>query len=122
MFLFAYVNSISSFTNIPEVAILIAGTAMHGFCFGCFIFVAFMIVDEQTTVDVRASAQSLFNLVIVGIGIIVGSYIAGWVADWATTNKVIDYTKLFNVPMWASLACLVILLIGYPGQRKTADA
>ena len=35
-----------------------------------------MVVDEQTTGDVRASAQTLFNLVIVGIGIIVGSVIA----------------------------------------------
>ena len=51
------------------LAAVILGTALHGFCFGCFIFVAFMIVDEETTPDVRASAQSLFNLVIVGIGI-----------------------------------------------------
>ena len=40
-----------------------AGIALHGLCFGCFIFVAFMIVDEETTGDVRASAQNLFNLV-----------------------------------------------------------
>ncbi len=122
MFLFAYVDSISATTHIPEVALLMAGIAMHGFCFGCFIFVAFMIVDEQTTGDVRASAQSLFNVVIVGIGIIAGSYIAGWVADWATTDGVMNYTKLFSVPMWASVVCLAILLAGYPGKAKTIDA
>ena len=52
---------------------LLAGIALHGLCFGCFIFVAFMIVDENTSSDVRASAQNLFNLVIIGIGVIVGS-------------------------------------------------
>ncbi len=31
------------------------------------IFVAFMIVDEETAKDVRASAQSLFGLVVFGI-------------------------------------------------------
>ena len=77
----------SAATHLGPVPILIAGVAMHGFSFGCFIFVAFMVVDEQTTGDVRASAQSLFNLVIVGIGVIVGSEIAGWVAEWATIDK-----------------------------------
>jgi len=116
MFLFAYVEVIP----LPEFVTLIAGVALHGFCFGCFIFVAFMIVDEETTGDVRASAQSLFNLVIIGIGIIVGSMIAARVAAWATTDKVMDYQKLFSVPMWASLACLVALLVCYPGGRRKA--
>ena len=100
-------------------AALLVGVALHGVCFGCFIFVCFMIVDEHTTEDVRASAQNLYNLVIVGIGVIVGSKIAGWVSDWATTDEVLDYTKLFSVPMWASLVCLLILLVAYPRNDKT---
>ena len=119
MLLFSYVQSIASI-GVPEVLVLILGVALHGFCFGCFIFVAFMIVDEETTGDVRASAQSLFNLVIVGIGIIVGSKIAAGVSEWATVEGVVNYTKLFSVPMWGSLACLLILLLFYPGGKRAA--
>ncbi|MBC8405905.1 MAG: MFS transporter [Planctomycetes bacterium] len=142
MALFAYGNnalaaeSAMTLTNVMNdgggslstIAVL-AGVALHGLCFGCFIFVAFMVVDEETTADVRASAQSLFNLVIIGLGIIVGSMIAGWVADWATvpvadgslteTGTVateLDYTRLFSIPMWASLACLVALIAFYPNR------
>lgn len=122
MALFAYVDPISSATNIAPVAILMFGVALHGLCFGSFIFVAFMIVDEETTGDVRASAQSLFNLVIVGIGIIVGSKIATEVSNWATKDNVTDYTKLFSVPMWASVACLGILVAFYPSKNKRAIA
>jgi MFS family permease len=119
MALFAYVGPIAQTTGIPEVAIAMVGTALHGFCFGCFIFVAFMVVDEETTPDVRASAQSLFNLVIVGIGVIVGSKIAGWVAEWATpAGGSLDYTRLFSVPMWASLGCLAVLLLAYPKRGR----
>ncbi len=112
MFLFAWVDSIP----LPPMVTLLAGIAMHGLCFGCFIFVAFMVVDEETTPDVRASAQSLFALVIFGIGIIVGSKVAGWVAGWAKPSEgaLPDYTRLFSVPMWAALACLVLLMIFYP--------
>ncbi|MDQ3440440.1 MAG: MFS transporter, partial [Planctomycetota bacterium] len=123
MALFAYVEPIHRATGIPHIAILMLGVAMHGLAFGCFIFVAFMVVDEETTPDVRASAQSLFNLVIVGIGIIVGSKIATGMATWASEPAVegetsaINFTKLFSVPMWAALACLVVLLVLYPNRR-----
>ncbi len=119
MSLFAYVQQIHEATGLPVMAILICGVALHGVCFGCFIFVAFMIVDEETTGDVKASAQSLFNVVIVGVGIIVGSKLATGVADWVTDDLgVIDYQQLFSYPMWASLVCLLILLVFYPGGRR----
>ena len=119
MALFAYVEQISNTAGIPAIAVLMLGVALHGLCFGCFIFVAFMVVDEETTADVRASAQNLFNLVIIGVGIIVGSVIAGYVARWATgADKVVNYTKLFSVPLWGAVACLVILLVMYPGGRR----
>lgn len=113
MALFAYFQS--------SPTLLLAGVLLHGLCFGCFIFVAFMIVDEETTSDVRASAQSLFNLVIVGIGVIVGSMIAGRVAAWATVDDTLDYTKLFSVPMWASLATLAALLVLYPSRSPKSQ-
>ena len=114
----AYGLRMALFAYADSIGLLVLGVALHGLCFGCFIFVAFMIVDEETTGDVRASAQSLFNVVVFGIGIIVGSQVAGWVAEWATPpGGTLDYTRLFEVPMWASLACLLALLAFYPRGR-----
>jgi hypothetical protein len=119
MALFAYVDVLP----LPAVATLVLGVALHGLCFGCFIFVAFMIVDEETTGDVRASAQSLFNLVIIGVGIIVGSLVAGRVAEWSTgPDGALDFERLFAVPMWGALTCLVLLLAFYPGPRRVRAA
>ncbi|MEO1717893.1 MAG: MFS transporter [Planctomycetota bacterium] len=127
----AYALRMALFAYLPTdtaagLAMAIAGVALHGFCFGCFIFVAFMVVDEQTTPDVRASAQNLFNLVIVGIGIIVGSMFATWVAQQstyvdATGTEQMDYTKLFTVPMWMAVGCLALLLIAYPARAKKIE-
>ena len=116
--LLAYAGRMALFAYSDSLAPVLAGVALHGFCFGCFIFVAFMVVDEETTSDVRASAQNLFNLVIVGIGIIVGSYLStAVIGAWATGDDgVMDYTKLFGVPMYASLACLAVLLALYPSR------
>lgn len=127
MALFAYTDSLET---------VLLGVAMHGLCFGCFIFVAFMIVDEETSPDVRASTQNLFNLVIIGIGIIVGSWIStSVVGQWARTlvgtddagapQYAMDYTRLFSAPMWASLACFALLMLFYPSKpaaRSTQPA
>lgn len=120
----AYAVRMALFAYLPDgnagLVLAIAGVALHGVCFGCFVFVAFMVVDEFTTPDVRSSAQNLFNLVIVGIGIIVGSWFAtSIVANWALGDDgVMDYRKLFSVPLWMSVACLIALLVAYPSKAR----
>jgi nucleoside transporter len=128
----AYAARMALFAYTDSLFTVLLGVALHGLCFGCFIFVAFMVVDEETTADVRASAQNLFNLVIVGIGIIVGSWISlSVVGKWAMVSVVMedgsiasrmDYTRLFSAPMWASLACLALLIALYPSRRVATAA
>lgn len=140
MGLIAYALRMAIFAYAPgwlgesAMGLVLVGVALHGFCFGCFIFVAFMIVDEECRMDIRASAQSLFNLVIVGIGTIVGSKIATSVSVWANDSSVttegtpwhLPYERLFSIPMWASVICIGILLLCYPSgstsvkEEKTA--
>ena len=79
----AYIARFAIFAYVPHAWAVIPALALHGLCFGCFFFVAFLIVDEETTTDVRASAQGLFNLVVVGFGVIVGNYFAGRVGESA---------------------------------------
>jgi nucleoside transporter len=125
MALFAYVDQVP----LPPISTLMLGVALHGVCFGCFIFLAFMIVDEECSGDVRASAQSLYNLVIVGIGIIVGSLLAGSIAKVSQHGApALDYavreqtTTLFAIPMWASLVCFVLVQLFYPHKEPAAQA
>ncbi len=133
MFLFSQMSWIQETLGIPDIVIIIAGVSLHGVCFGSFIFVAFLVVDEETSVDIKASAQNLFNLVIVGIGIVVGSIVAGHVGDWAMVPAMadgvqvvkdgepqtkIDYAFLYGVPMYAALGCLAILLAFYPRSTR----
>jgi nucleoside transporter len=119
--LLAYVLRFAVFAYLPTPATVIPALALHGVCFGCFFFIAFMIVDELTSKDVRASAQGLFNLVIVGLGVVFGNLFAGKVAAVATLpDGGTDFTKMFSIPMWVGLASLIVLAIAYP--KKTAVA
>jgi nucleoside transporter len=114
----AYVARFAVFAFLPTPVFVLPALALHGFVFGCFFFVCFMVVDENTSPDVRASAQGLFNFVIVGLGTIVGNLVAGRIAEWAAG----DYAKLFGVPMAVCAACLVLFLLIYPSSKKPQEA
>ena len=115
----AYAARMALFAWATSMPAVLLGVALHGLCFGCFLFVATMVVDEETTPDVRASAQNLYNLVFVGLGISVGSWVStSAIGAWASGGGTMDYSRLFSVPMWASLACLAALLVFYPGGRR----
>ncbi len=119
----AYAARMALFAFAPSFVPAMIGVAMHGLCFGCFVFIAFMVVDENTSKEVRATAQNLFNLVLVGIGIIAGSWFATSVAGRMATGPdgVMSYTTLFSVPMWLAIGCLVALIVAYRGTAKATS-
>ncbi len=121
--LIAYGLRMAIFAYFPSLIPIVIGVALHGICFGCFIFVAFMVVDEFCSKDVRATAQNFFNLVIVGVGIIVGSLFAtALVGEWAMVDGAMDYSALFSVPMWLAIACFLMLVVFYPSKRELPNA
>ena len=57
------------------------------------------------------------------ISSIVGSHISTLLDTWSKDAAgVTNYQKLFEVPMWAALACLVLLFFFYPSKSKSAEA
>ncbi len=119
----AYVLRFLVFSYATTSIAVFAALALHGICFGCFFFVAFMIVDEETTADVRATAQSFYSLIIFGLGVIVGNFSAGYIDGIAGDPKVDSdyYATLFGIPMWVAAACLLAFLVLYPKLKTGQD-
>jgi nucleoside transporter len=119
--LIAYILRFFVLAYLPYAWAIIPGLALHGVCFGCFFFICFMIVDEQTTPDVRASAQNLFNLIIFGAGVIAGNLMAGWVDTWAKRGGAMNWRAFYSFPMWITLGCLAALLVFYPNRSGVVE-
>jgi nucleoside transporter len=122
--LLAYILRFAIFAYLPYPQFVMPALALHGLCFGCFFFIAFMVVDEFTTHDVRSSAQSLFNLIVLGLGVIFGNLAAGQVDRLAKPSGATetDFTILFSIPMWIAIACLAAFLVFYPKGRKSLNS
>ncbi len=64
----AYCARYAVFALGAPTELVIASQALHGVCFACFYATAFIYVDRVSPVDVRHSAQTLFGIVILGVG------------------------------------------------------
>jgi len=96
---------------------------LHGICYAFFFATVYIFVDEFFPKDARASAQGLFNLMILGLG--------PWVANdqgpkligetFLRPNGMVDFRGLFLIPCGAAIAAAVALALFFrPPEKKEA--
>jgi nucleoside transporter len=99
------------FAFFPEPAPAILINVLHGICYAFFFATVYIFVDEFFPKDVRASAQGLFNFLIIGIGPMVGSFLWPFLqGEFTDADKVVDYRTLFLIPSFTALVAAVLLL------------
>ena len=99
------------------VWLVVGSNLVHGFTYAFFFAAVYIFVDEKFPQDSRASAQSLFNFLILGLGPFVGSLLWGRLGDVYTSAGVVDYSRLFLVPAGIGLVAAIILFIGFHPDR-----
>jgi len=99
--------------------LVIASLALHGFCYVFFFVAAYIYVDTIAPADIRASAQSLIAVVILGIGNFVGSNFAGWIQKTFTTAEATNWRNVFLVPMALTLLCAVAFTALFREKKVT---
>lgn len=102
------------------LSLMIAINVLHGFCYAFFFASVYIFVDEYFPRDSRASAQSLFNLLILGMGPFIGAFVWGKIADNHTVAGAVDFHKLFLYPAGLAVAAAVLLLVGFHPKEQPA--
>ncbi|TMI75076.1 MAG: MFS transporter [Bacteroidetes bacterium] len=103
---------------------LYAGILLHGICFD-FFFVSGMIYSDQKAGErIKSQAQGLISLATYGIGMYIGSLIAGYVQKMYTTGEgsssVTNWTKVWMVPAGIALIVLLFFVMLFKDKKKTA--
>ena len=109
----------------PASAGMIIGVQMlHGICYAFFFATVYIFVDAHSPKDIRASAQGLFNLQILGIGAFLANSICPWLIQSVyTSGGVTDFRGLFMVPLAAaSIAAIGLALFFRPPTSGPAQA
>lgn len=103
---------IFAFFGTPENQwLIIAVQVLHGICYAFFFVTVYIFVDAVFPKDIRASAQGLFNLLILGVGMVVASKIFPQLLAGYTKDGVVDYKQLFLVPTGMALAGILLLAL-----------
>jgi MFS family permease len=104
---------------------IIAVQLLHGVCYAFFFATVYIFVDNAFPKDVRASAQGLFNLLILGIGNVAASFLfPPLMAQWTDpATGIVDYHKLFLVPAGMAVVAILLMAVFFkPTQRAPAAA
>jgi nucleoside transporter len=110
------------FTYLPEPAPAILINVVHGICYAFFFATVYIFVDEFFPKDVRASAQGLFNLLILGVGPFTANFLCGLLKDKYTVGNRVDYPSVFTYSMTAALiGALLLFLFFHPPSNKAAE-
>jgi MFS family permease len=106
------------FPSHPELIIFVQ--VLHGICYAFFFATVYIFVDEFFPSDVRSSAQGLFNVQILGIGVLAANSICPYLMQTVFTHGgVTEFQKLFLVPLsGATLAALALALFFHPPPKQ----
>jgi nucleoside transporter len=103
---------------------IVVVNVLHGICYAFFFATVYIFVDEYFPKDVRASAQGLFNVMILGVGAFVANTVCPHLIQHTfTANGVTDFRGLFLVPLLAAAGAAVALaLFFHPPPKPAGDA
>jgi MFS family permease len=93
-------------------ALIILAQILHGICYAFFFAAVYIFAEEYFPKDVRASAQGLFNVMILGIGVLVANSICPKLAqETFLRNGATDFHHLFLVPLTVALVSAAALAL-----------
>ena len=110
---------IYSIANDDLLWLVILSNVAHGFAYAFFFATVYIYVDENFPKDIRTSAQSLFNLLILGFGPLLSNFLSPRLgAYFKNADGSFNYNQLFLVPLGLGLlAALILALFFHPAAK-----
>jgi len=103
--------------------LIIAIQTLHGICYAFFFATVYIFADAYFPKDARASAQGLFNVMVLGLGALLANSICPFLGQKVFIHDgVTNYHELFLVPMLSGLVAAVALaLFFHPPKVPTPE-
>ena len=106
---------------------VIASQALHGLCYGCFFAGSFLLVEKIAGPSIRHSAQTVFGIIILGVGpILAGLYNQYLLGRFDLKGGATNYHGVWAVQSGVAVLALLALAVAFhykPDQsRETTSA
>lgn len=99
------VDAAGQFVWTTPLMIGVFSQILHGLCYACFFASAFMYVDRIADEDIRNSAQTVFGIIILGLGpMVAGPFLGVLGSVFGEAGVVTNFAG-----MWFTLATIALL-------------
>lgn len=97
---------------------LYAGIILHGICYDFFFVTGQVYTNEVAGEKIRSSAQGMITLATYGVGMLIGFWIAGLVAEKYTTADGHLWKNIWLVPAGISLVVFLMYAFLFKEEKK----
>lgn len=99
---------------------LYAGIILHGICYDFFFVTGQIYTDQLAGEKIRSSAQGMITLATYGVGMLIGFWFAGYIADHYKTIDGHNWASVWMVPAFIAGVILIVftLLFKDPAKNK----
>ncbi len=100
---------------------LLAGIILHGVCYDFFFVTGIMYTDSIANEKNRNAAQGMITMATYGVGMWIGSLVAGYVAKQGTINASSHHWEtIWMVPVFITVAVLIFFALFF--KERPTDA
>lgn len=104
--------------NGEHLWMLYAGIALHGICYDFFFVTGYLYTEKRAGEKIKSAAQGLFTFATYGLGMVIGTVIAGSVADHFAINGIRNWHSIWMVPVYIAAVVLIYFAIAFHDRTK----
>ncbi len=110
-----------AYGNVGEYAfMLIIGIALHGICYDFFFVSGQIYTDTKAGEKYKSAAQGLITLATYGIGMLIGFYIAGKIADmYLLADNTHEWETIWVYPAGFAFLVFILFAIFFKNEKIT---
>jgi MFS family permease len=102
-----------------SVWMLYAAILLHGICYDFFFVTGQIYTDQKAGEKIKSQAQGLITLATYGVGMFIGSKIAGWVKDAYSTPEGTRWLNVWLVPAAIAAGLLILFVFFFHEKKKS---
>lgn len=103
--------------------VMVVSQVLHGLCYSCFFATSFIYVDRIADEDVRHSAQTVYGIIILGAGPVLGGQLSGWLGTvYTPEGGQLDYSSFWYAVAAMGLVTSVLFALLFRDETMRAPA
>jgi len=99
---------------------LILGIAMHGICYDFFFVSGQIYTDSKAGAKFKSAAQGMITLATYGVGMLIGFWAAGKIADSYVLGDSHQWQSIWIMPAGFAVAVLILFMVSFKNEKINA--